>query len=390
MSINAYKPFTPTGAPTNINVGKLGHEKTAFDSGYKARSNAPATIGPEGIYEFMRQIWDPSILEHKFQQSLLLSFFDAPIEDGWMNNLDKTHSTRITFKKWMNPLSMVRVNTLKYKEGVNCPSQLATDCVIPPAGPLADYETVDVLFRHEYSIGVDTCVKTRRLTLGETEREWAAQVEAVAYRRAIDAWNALAEQIIASESPILIPAFKGQLGNTNYFDAGAADVYETIVKVISYMSRVFGQRFVKDFFVSIHPDLGVDLEMNHGDLLSFQHTGIRQDWINNNIGLLGGFQAFPSLPRLRGMSLLVAPDDVAFYNGTPDNKNFNPWENADGTKVRMIIASRRSFFTKTVQFMDKTMFPATVANPIESIREIWIGGDKLLFPEETFLVEFDR
>ena len=390
MSINAYKPFTPTGAPTNINVGKLGHENTAFDFGYKARSNAPATIGPEGIYEFMRQIWDPSILEHKFHQSLLLNFFDAPIEDGWMNNLDKTHSTRITFKKWMNPLSMVRVNTLKYKEGVDCPKQLATDCVIPPAGPLADYETVDVLFRHEYSIGVDTCVKTRRLTLGETEREWAAQVEAVTYRRAIDAWNALAEQIIASESPILIPAFEGQLGNTNYFDAGAADVYETIVKVVSYMSRVFGQRFTQDFIVSIHPDLGVDLEMNHGDLLSYQHTGIRQDWINNNIGLLGGFQAFPGLPRLRGMSLLVAPDDVAFYNGTPENKNFNPWENADGTKVRMIIASRRSFFTKTVQFMDKTLFPATVANPIESIREIWIGGDKLLFPEETFLVEFDR
>ena len=40
--------------------------------------------------------------------------------------------------------------------------------------------------------------------------------------------------------------------------------------------------------------------------------------------------------------------------------------------------------------MDKTIFPATVDNPVESMVEIWIGGDKLIYPEETFLVEFTR
>ena len=67
----------------------------------------------------------------------------------------------------MNPLLRVRVNELSYKSGVECPKVLDVDCVIPPAGPIDDYEQVDVDFNFEYSVRVDTCVKTRRLTLDE-------------------------------------------------------------------------------------------------------------------------------------------------------------------------------------------------------------------------------
>ena len=92
----------------------------------------------------MRQIWTPEILEHKFQQNLLISAFNAPVDDGWMNNLSRSHSARITFKKWMNPLERVRVAELSYIDGKECPKQLDLNCVIPPAGPLDEYETVDV------------------------------------------------------------------------------------------------------------------------------------------------------------------------------------------------------------------------------------------------------
>ena len=390
MSLQAHKAFTPTGAPTNLNVGKLGYETAALDLGFKSRSNAPATIGPEQIREFMRQIWTPQILEHKFASNLLLWFFDAPVEDGWMNNLSVSHSARVTFKKWMNPLQRVRVNELEYKEGVTCPKQLKVDCVIPPAGPIDDYEQVDIDFKFEYSIRVDTCVKTRRLTLNETNEQWKENLEALSYRRAIDAWNALAEQIIASDTPILIPTFKTSLGATNYLQAGTADPYETLSKVFNYMGRAFGSRFNKEFVVTIHPDIALDIMVNHSDLLSYDKTGIRQDWLKMDQASLGGFGELGTLPRWYGRQVLVAPDDIAFHTGTPENANFSPWENADGTKVRAIIASRRSFFTKTVPFMDKTIFPATVEHPIETIAEIWIGGDKLLFPEETFLIEFNR
>ena len=132
----AYGPYTPAGKPANLTTGKLGYEMTPFDSAYTARSTAPATVGPDGIYEFMRQIWTPEILEHKFQQNLLLSAFNAPVEDGWMNNLAVSHSARITFKKWMNPLQRVRVAELKYKDGVACPKQLKLDCTIPAGCPL--------------------------------------------------------------------------------------------------------------------------------------------------------------------------------------------------------------------------------------------------------------
>ena len=390
MATTAYGPYTPTGKPTNITTGKLGYETKAFDLAYTERSQAPAQVGPDGIYEFMRQIWTPEILEHKFAQNLLLSAFNAPVEDGWMDNLRVSHSARITFKKWMNPLQRVRVAELSYKEDKTCPKQLDIDCVIPPAGVLDEYEQVDVDFRFEYSIRVDTCVKTKKITLGEAEQNYAEDLQAVTYRRAIDAWNSLAEQIEASGTPILIPSFATKLGDSNYFDAADADFYETASNVFNYMRRVFGPRFKSDFLITIHPDLALDLEVNHSELLSYDKTGIVQDWLNVDQSAFGTFDMLPSLPRWRGLNILIAPDDVAFHNGTPGNGNFSPWENEDGTKVRMIIASRRSFWTKTIQLMDKTIFPATVENPVESMVEIWIGGDKLIYPEETFLVEFNR
>lgn len=390
MSYEVVTPYVPQGAPTNINVGKLGHESVPFDTPYQSRSNAPAVVGPDGIYEYMRQIWLPNILEHKFASNLLLWAFNPEIEDGWMNNLKVSHSARITFKKWMNPLQRVRVAEIGYKSGVECPKQLDLDCVIPPAGPLNDYEQVDVDFRFEYSIRADLCVKTEKLTLGEVEENYAEHLRGATYRRALDAWNALAEQIIESDSPVLIPAFVGKLGPTNYLDAGSADFYETASNVFNYLRRAFGPRFKSEFIITIHPDLALDIEVNHSDLLSYDKTGIRADWLNVDQSAFGTFDMLPSLPRWRGLSIMIAPDDIAFHNGTPNGDNFSPWENADGSKVRMIIASRRSFFTKTVQLMDKRIFPATVENPIESMVEIWIGGDKLLFPEETFLVEFDR
>lgn len=390
MATTAYGPYTPTGKPTNITTGKLGYETNAFDLAYTERSQAPAQVGPDGIYEFMRQIWTPEILEHKFAQNLLLSAFNAPVEDGWMDNLKVSHSARITFKKWMNPLQRVRVAELSYKEDKTCPKQLDIDCVIPPAGVLDEYEQVDVDFRFEYSIRVDTCVKTKKITLGEAEQNYAEDLQAVTYRRAIDAWNSLAEQIEASGTPILIPSFATKLGDSNYFDAADADFYETASNVFNYMRRVFGPRFKSDFLITIHPDLALDLEVNHSELLSYDKTGIVQDWLNVDQSAFGTFDMLPSLPRWRGLNILIAPDDVAFHNGTPGNGNFSPWENEDGTKVRMIIASRRSFWTKTIQLMDKTIFPATVENPVESMVEIWIGGDKLIYPEETFLVEFNR
>lgn len=390
MSIAAHTPFTPTGAPTHLNVGKLGHEKTAFDLPFKTRSHAPATIGPDGIYEYMRQIWSPQVLEHKFASNLLLWFFNPEVSGEWMENLHRTHSIRVTFKKWMNPLSRVKVSKLSYKEGVECPKQLNLACEIGPAGPLDDYETVDIDFRFKYDIRVDTCVVTERLTLQETEEQWKANVEAYAYRRAIDAWFALAEQIIASDSPVLIPHFKTVLGATNYIQAGAADPYETLSNVFNYLGRVFGPRFNQEFVVTIHPDIALEFMVNHSDLLSYDQTGIRQDWLRIDQSSLGGFAELPTLPRWYGRQILVAPDDVAFHNGTPGNANFSPWENADGSKVRAIIASRRSFYTKTVQLMPMRKFAATADNPIETIAATWLGGDKLLFPEETFLVEFDR
>lgn len=401
MATTAYGPYTPAFVPTAITTGKLGHETTAFDLHFTGTPNGQAAadgiVGPNAIYEFMRQIWTPEVLEHKFNQNLLISAFNAPVEDGWMNNLATSHSARITFKKWMNPLQRVRVAKAKYLEDNSCPKQLDLNCTIPGGGPLDEYEQVDVDFRFEYSIRADVCVKNKRLYAGQVEEQYAESLQAVAYRRALDAWMALAEQIIESDSPVLIPSMVPKVGATNHLVVGMDAVdsfYTTASNVFNYLGRAFGPRFKSEFLVTIHPDLALEIEQDFSQALSYDTTGIRQDWINVDQSAFGSFNVLPSLPRWRGITVLIAPDDIAMHNGTPNGANFNPWEGTatinDTTynTVRMIIASRRSFWTKTVQLMDKTIFPATVNNPVESMVEIWLGGDKLIYPEETFLVDF--
>lgn len=398
MSYTPYNPgYVPTFVPTNITTGKLGYESTPFDLAFTGTPNGQETpdgiVGPNAIYELMRQVWTPEILEHKFAQNLLIWVFNAPISDDWMNNLSKSHSARITFKKWMNPLQRVRVAELSYIDGKECPKQLDLNCEIPAAGPLDEYETVDVDFKFEYSIRADLCVKNIKFYPGQVEEQYREDLEAVAYRRALDAWNSLAEQIIASESPVLIPSMTDKVGTTNYLQVPASSTdsfYTTASNVFNYMRRAFGPRFKSDFVITIHPDLALEIEQDFSQALSYDTTGIRQEWLNVDQSAFGTFDVLPSLPRWRGITVLIAPDDVAMHNGTPGGRNMNPWENNDGTAVRMIIASRRSFWTKTIQIMDKRIFPATVENPVESMVEIWAGGDKLIYPEETFLVEFER
>ena len=394
-------PYTPGFVPANITTGKLGYEQTPFDIAYTGKPNDQGTpngiVGPNAIYELMRQVWTPEILEHKFQQNLLISAFNAPVDDGWMNNLSKSHSARITFKKWMNPLERVRVAELSYKDGKECPKQLDLNCTIPSAGPLDEYETVDVDFQFEYSIRADICVKNVRLYAGQVESNYAESLEAVSYRRALDAWFSLADQIIDAESPVLIPSMVSKVGSNNHLVIPVTSVdsfYTVASNVFNYLRRAFGPRFKSDFLITIHPDLALEIEQAFDSTLAYDQTGIRQDWLNVDQSAFGGFEALPSLPRWRGITVLIAPDDIAMHNGTPNGRNMNPWEGEvtiDGQAyrtIRMIVASRRSFWTKTVQLMDKKIFPATVDNPVESMVEIWMGGDKLIYPEETFLVDF--
>lgn len=398
MAYTPYNPgYTPTFVPANITTGKLGYESTPFDLQFTGKPNGQTTadgvVGPNAIYELMRQVWTPEILEHQFQQNLLLWVFNAPITDDWMNNLSTSHSARITFKKWMNPLQRVRVAELHYIEGKECPKQLDLNCEIPPAGPLDEYETVDVDFKFEYSIRADLCVKNIKFYPGQVEEQYAEDLKAVAYRRALDAWNSLAEQIIASEAPTLIPSMVSKVGATNHLVAdSSASFYTTASNVFNYLGRVFGPRWKRDFLITIHPDLALEIEQDFSQALSYDTTGLRQEWLNVDQSVFGTFDVLPSLPRWRGITVLIAPDDVAMHNGTPGGRNMNPWEGTSqgGDTVRMIIASRRSFWTKTIQMMDKRIFPATVDNPVESMVEIWAGGDKLIYPEETFLVDFER
>ena len=97
MSYTPYNPgYVPTFVPTNITTGKLGYESTPFDLAFTGTPNGQETpdgiVGPNAIYELMRQVWTPEILEHKFAQNLLIWVFNAPISDDWMN---KSHCFKI-------------------------------------------------------------------------------------------------------------------------------------------------------------------------------------------------------------------------------------------------------------------------------------------------------
>jgi len=347
---------------------------------------ASQVFSPEAHKELLEVAYSPQILESMFAASGAMDFFQAPVDESWKNNLSIHQSIRVRFRDYENPFEKVQVEDVQYIAGEECPPRLDPTCATNCISSAPTYRSCEVLFNKKFRIGVQWCPETETLLYGEAETRYRESVDAAMTVVASNGWNELICQAIASPEATILPRFQSCFA-THYYDAATADPVLDLTEVINYLQRLYGQRFMSEFVLIIHPDIELAIATQlSGHINNYDNNGVMGISPIKDVFAAGGYRTMPSLSRLWGVTLVVADAGRDHYTGA---NNHNAFENADGSKVYALFASRRSFFHGAVTLMDKKHYPATCDNPIETYTQTWMDYNKILFPEEIFVVALD-
>lgn len=347
-------------------------------------------LDPATHLPLMEMVYSNNILEEKFGSAGALNFFQPEVDDRWKNDLSIHQSIRIRFKNYRNPFNNVAVSAVTYNEDESCPPVMDSQCDPGCVSSENSWRYEDVRFKNKFRIGVSWCVEEEKLLYQDGESRFNESIEDSKVVISTVGWSELICQAIAAPATRLIPNFA--LSATHYFDATTADPYDTMTKVIQYMQRVFGQRWQSEFAILADPQFELDILDATSNLHDHSNNGTVTPWGHTDTFVAGGFRPMTALPKLWGKPVMIAPDVVDYYptTGALAGQNLNPFGNQAGTKYYVVIVSKRAFFHGAVPLMDKKYFPATCDNKYDSIQQTWISFYKLLFPNEIFVVAFNR
>jgi len=353
---------------------------------------ASQPLDPATHLPLMEMVYSNNILEEKFASAGALDFFTPEVEMiGDKKDLSISQSIRIRFKQYRNPFNNVAISAVTYNEDENCPPVMDSQCDPGCISSENKWRYEDVRFKNKFRIGVSWCVEEEKLLYQDAESRFNESVDDSKTVVSTVGWSELICQAIATPATRLIPNFS--LSATHYFDATTADPYDTMTLVIQYMQRVYGPRWASDFAILADPQFELDILDGQSNLHNFNNDGQVTPWGHMDTFVAGGFRAMTALPKgLWGKPVMIAPDVVDYYptEGALAGQNLNPFSNQAGTKYYVVIVSKRAFYHGAVPLMDKHYFPATCDNKNESIQQTWISFYKLLFPNEVFVVAFNR
>lgn len=346
-------------------------------------------LDPATHLPLMEMQYANPILEERFAKAGGLNFFQPEVDPTWRNSPSISQSIRLRYKKYQNPFDVVGVKAVTYKEGASCPPQLDVDCGTCISSE-NEWEYADVLYKNEFQVGVQWCVKQEKLLYQDAESRFAESIKAAETVQSTVGWSELICQAIDEPATTLLPKFRN-IFPTHYFDAGSADQYDTLTLVQNYMQRVYAGRWQSDFVILAHPQLELDLASTQSNWHQYDKTGIATAQSNTDVFVAGGWNPMQLLPRNWGKQILLSPDVVDWHpsTGSLSGANLSPFENSDGSKYYVVIVSRRAYFHGAITLMDKTYFPPNCTDGKESIQQVWMSYYKLLFPNEIFVVAFD-
>lgn len=351
-------------------------------------------LNPDTHIPLMKMLYNDKVLEDKFDEAGSLNFFNPEVDGRWTNDLSVHHSIRLRFKEYRNPFTSVGVTEVEYQDDQSCPPVLESQCDPGCVGTENAWRTLDVRFKNKMRVGAQWCVEEERLLFQDAEQRFAESVEDAAVVKSTYGWSELVCQAIDSPAETLLPRFRGVFP-THYFDAGSADQVTVITQVFNYMQRIYNRRWGSEFAVIADPQLELDLaSVATSSWHNYNNTGIPTAQVNDDVFVAGGFRPMQLLPKAWGKPIYIAPDTVSYYPGAGtgdlNGLNLNPFQNSDGSKYYVVIASKRAFFHGAAPMMDKHYFPATCDNKYAAIQQTWLTFYQLLFPNEVFVIAFDQ
>lgn len=345
-------------------------------------------LSPQDHIPLMKEKYSAAILEDKFAQFAGINWFSPEVRTmEFTDDMAVGQSFQIRFKDHLSIYEQASVEKVAYTG--ECPTHLDMPCTGGCPSTPNSWRRCEVLYDNKYISSAKWCVETEKLTYGDLDERFQVSMKAAQEIQGINSWSQFICQSIENPTATMIPTFAESCFATHYVQAGNAKVeaYDYLTKAIAYMKRLYGQRFDNEFVTFAHPNFELDILDATSTLHNYQNTGIPTAWGNVDVLVQGGWKPMPSLPGgLWGNKILIAPDGIDLYDGPT---NHHPFMNEDGSKYYVVIASKRSFFTGVTSLMDMREFPATCDNPYEALKQTWLGFNKLLFPNEVFVLEFD-
>lgn len=364
-------------------------------------------LSPDDHIPLLKVKYSNAILQDRFATFAGINWFNPEVKPmELVGDLKVGQTLIVRYKNPQSPFDLVNVSDVQYKAGQTCPPQLDLDCTPGCISTVPSWRSKEICFDKLYRIGASWCVETERLTYETLDERFRESVEANRQIQGIFAWNAFMCQALtaAQATKTLIPTDAECFPNHYYYAGSAvANGYEVLSQVIAYMKTVFG---LNDYAIFAHRYFESDMVApgatiyNQFGAASTANANAGATTVNvplvqggwKPMGVLGG--------KLFGETVMIAPDNIWFYNPTIDNAtgeitpgsktgSFNPFLSTDGTKYYVVIASRRSFLTGVTPLMDATRFPATCDNKYESLQASFLGFNDLLFPREVFVIAFD-
>lgn len=351
-------------------------------------------LSPDDHIPLLQMKYSANILEDKFASFGGLDYFQPEVKQmGLTGDLVHSQELIVRFKNHENPFNHVEISDVVYKDDgeQSCPGQIDFECTPGCISTVPSWRRKVIRFDKYYRVGASWCTILEPVTYGTLDERMRESLDDQTKVQGILAWNYLVCNAIAHPATTLLPS-DAKCFPVHYVDAGsaAANGYQMLGQVISYMKAVFGG--MTDFAILTHRYFEQDIISADSSVHAYDKTGIQTDWGTKTALIQGGWRPMsPYGGRLWGESILIAPDSIDFYGQTNDGTpvNYNPFLSDDLSKYYMVIVSRRAFYTGVVPFGSQQHYLPTCENKYESLEQWFIGYNDILFPNEVFVIAFD-
>ena len=351
-------------------------------------------LSPDDHIPLLQVKYSANILKDKFAGFGGLDYFQPEVQQMELTG-DLVHSQELVvrFKNHENPFNHVEISDVVYKDDgeQSCPGQIDFECTPGCISTVPSWRKKVIRFDKYYRVGASWCTILEPVTYGTLDERMRESLDDQTKVQGILAWNYLVCNAIAHPATTLLPT-DAKCFPVHYIDAGsaAANGYQLLGQVISYMKAVFGG--MTDFAILTHRYFEQDIISADSSVHAYDKTGIPTDWGTKTALIQGGWRPMaPYGGRLWGEPILIAPDSIDFYGQTNDGTavNYNPFLSDDLSKYYMVIVSRRAFYTGVVPFGSQQHYLPTCENKYESLEQWFIGYNDILFPNEIFVIAFD-
>lgn len=349
-------------------------------------------LSPDDHIPLLKMRYSAKVLEQEFAKIGGLDYFQPEVQQSELTgDLKFSHSLIVRFKNHESPFKKVEISDVVYKSDdvQSCPPQIDFDCKPGCISTAPSWRQKEIRFDKYYRVGASWCVLTEPVTFGTLDERFNESLQAEQEVRSTFAWNKLICESIAHPAKTMIPT-DARCFPVHYVDAGsaAANAYDLLGQVISYMKAVYGRSRINEFAIITHRLFEQDIISLDSSVHQYDKTGIPTDWGTKTALIQGGFEPMaPFGGKLWGQNILIAPDSIDFYDD--NGNNYNPFLSADGSKYYMIITSNKAFYTGVIPFGPMQHYPATCENKNEALEQWFIGYNDVIYPNEVFVIAFD-